>query len=62
MPLSENVVRLRHMLEAAQEAVDFAGERSPQDLETDRQLTLSLIRSLEVDLPALIADLEAILN
>jgi uncharacterized protein with HEPN domain len=48
MPLREDVVRLRHMLDAAREAISFAAGRRYEDLQTDRQLTLSLVRSLEV--------------
>ena len=44
----EDAVRLRHMLDSAKEAVSFASGRLREDLDTDRQLTLSLVRSLEV--------------
>ena len=44
MPLREDVVRLRHMLDAAREAISFAVGRKAEDLRTDRQLTLSLVR------------------
>lgn len=47
MPKSDKA-RLRHMLDAAQEAVSFAAGRSRQDLETDRMLNLSLVRLLEI--------------
>jgi len=41
-------VCVRHILDAAREAVGFADGRSRGDLDTDRQLNLSLIRLLEV--------------
>ncbi len=45
---SEDLVRIRHMLDAAKKAVEFAHGRSRSDLDTDEQLTLALIRLLEV--------------
>ena len=36
----DDEIRLRHMLEAAREAVSFARGRVRADLETDRQLVL----------------------
>jgi uncharacterized protein with HEPN domain len=41
-------VRLKHLLDAAQEAVDFCRDRSREDLTTDRMLNLSLVRLLEI--------------
>ena len=41
-------IRLRHMLEAAREAVPFARGRVRDDLETDRQLLLSLVKDIEI--------------
>ncbi len=41
-------IRLRHMLEAAREAVSFADGRVRKDLGTDRQLLLSLIKDIEI--------------
>ena len=37
----DDEIRLRHMLDAAREAVSFAHARVRTDLETDRQLLLS---------------------
>jgi len=48
MLLKEDGIRLHHMLDAAREALDFAQGRRREDLEVDRQLVLSLVRSLEV--------------
>lgn len=47
MPKSD-VVRLRHMLDAANEAQSFAAGRSRVDLDADRKLSLSLIKLIEI--------------
>ena len=44
----DDEVRLRHMLEAAREAVSFARGRDRGDLDTDRQLVLSLVKDIEI--------------
>ncbi|MXY94676.1 MAG: DUF86 domain-containing protein [Caldilineaceae bacterium SB0664_bin_27] len=41
-------VRLRHMIEAAREAVLFAHGRVRVDLDSVRQLLLSLVKSIEI--------------
>jgi len=41
-------VRLRHMLDAAREALGFAAGRSRADLDSDRMLVLSLVKSIEI--------------
>jgi len=41
-------VRVRHILDAAREAVAFLNGRSRPDLDTDRKLNLSLVRLLEI--------------
>lgn len=45
---SEDIVRLRHMLDAAQEAVGFVQGRQRVDLDSDRQLVLSLVKEVEI--------------
>jgi len=40
--------RLRHMLDAAEEAISFAEGRTREDLDTDRQFLFALIRCLEI--------------
>ena len=40
--------RLRHMLDAAKEAVEFVNGRQRSDLDTDHQLTLALTRLVEI--------------
>lgn len=44
----DDVVRLRHMLEAARDAIGFAQGQERKDLERDRKLTLALIKSIEI--------------
>ena len=44
----DDLVRLRHMRDAAREALSFARGRTRSDLESDRMLVLSLVRSIEV--------------
>ena len=41
-------IRVRHVLDAAQEAVGFTQGRCRADLDTDRKLNLSLVRLLEI--------------
>ncbi len=41
-------IRLRHMLDAAKEAVGFAVGKSRKDLDVDRKLTLAIIKSIEI--------------
>ena len=44
MPSHDTNVRLRHMLDAAREAVQMAQGKNRADLDTDRPLNLSLVR------------------
>lgn len=48
MPREEDLVRLRHMLDAAQEAMAHAAGRSRADLDSNRMLMHSLVRLLEI--------------
>jgi uncharacterized protein with HEPN domain len=43
-----DAVRLRHMLDAAEEALAFAQGRSRADLDSDRKLVLALIKLVEI--------------
>jgi len=43
-----DLIRLRHMLDAAREAVAFSAGRGPQDLARDRVLTLALVKCIEI--------------
>jgi hypothetical protein len=40
--------RLRHMLDAAKEAIKFTVNKSRKDLDRDRMLTLAIIKSIEI--------------
>ncbi len=44
----DDAIRLRHMLDAAREGLTFAVGRSRGDLDTDRQLVLSLVKEVEI--------------
>ena len=46
MPRDE--VRLRHMLDAARKALEFMTGLSREDLDTDEQLPLAVVRLLEI--------------
>ena len=41
-------IRLRHMLDAAKEALEFAVGKSRKDLDDDRMLTLAITKSIEI--------------
>ena len=64
--LGEDAIRIRHMLDAAQEAVSFTKGKKRQDLDADRMLALSLIKlilgrvwdTMIEDLPRLVLDLQ----
>jgi uncharacterized protein with HEPN domain len=44
----DDLIRLRHMSEAANEALDFARNRTRDDLEDDRLLVLGLVKAIEI--------------
>jgi uncharacterized protein with HEPN domain len=41
-------IRLRHMLDAATEALRFVANRQKRDLASDRQFALALIKEIEI--------------
>ena len=43
----DNAIRLRHMLDAAQEAIEFAQGKTHPDLD-DRMLILALVKDIEI--------------
>jgi uncharacterized protein with HEPN domain len=45
---TDDLIRLRHMLDAAQEAQTFVAGRTHSDLDTDRMLLLALVKDIEV--------------
>ena len=44
----DDAIRLRHMLDAAREALGFAQGRGRPDLDRDRMLVLSLVKDIEI--------------
>jgi len=45
---NEDVIRLRHMLDAAREAIGFAQGMTRSDLDSDRKLVLALVKEIEI--------------
>ena len=45
---AEDVIRIRHMIEAAQSAIQFVANRQRADLATDRMLQFALVRAIEI--------------
>ena len=43
-----DAVRMRHMLDAAREAIGFTRDRDRADLDNDRQLVLALVKGVEI--------------
>ena len=44
----DDEIRLRHMLDAAREAVAFASGRSREDLSADRMFALAVVKDIEI--------------
>ncbi|MBM4348393.1 MAG: DUF86 domain-containing protein [Deltaproteobacteria bacterium] len=44
----DDLTRLRHMLDSAKEAMSFIRGKKRRDLDTDRMLVLSLVKSIEI--------------
>src|SRR5450759_4059720 len=44
----DDAIRLRHMLDAAHEAIEFAQGRTSVDLSGDRKLVLALVKDVEI--------------
>ena len=44
----DDLIRIRHMLDAVREAMAFAAGRDRSDLDTDRMLLLSLVKCVEI--------------
>lgn len=45
---NDDVIRLRHMADAAREAIGFAEDRTRADLDVDRKLVLALVKAIEI--------------
>ena len=46
--MQHDLIRLRHMLAAAKEAIEFTVGKTRKDLESDRILALATIKSIEI--------------
>jgi hypothetical protein len=46
--LKPDIVRLQHMVDAANEAISFVADKSKTELERDRALALALVKSIEI--------------
>jgi uncharacterized protein with HEPN domain len=44
----DDVIRLRHILDAAREAIGFVRSRCREDLDRDRQLVWALVKAIEI--------------
>jgi uncharacterized protein with HEPN domain len=44
----EDLVRIRHMLDAAEKAVEFTQSRQRSDLDKDEKLALAVVRLIEI--------------
>lgn len=44
----DDLIRIRHMVESAREALTFVAGKERADLEKSRMLTLSLLKSIEI--------------
>ncbi len=46
--LKPDIVRLQHMVDAANEAISFVADKSKTELQTDRALALAVVKSIEI--------------
>ena len=44
----DDLIRMHHMLDAAEEALSFARNKTRRDLDSDRMLVLSIVKSVEI--------------
>ncbi len=44
----DDLIRVRHMLDAAKEALSFAQNKIRADLDSDRMLVLAIVKSVEI--------------
>ena len=44
----DDLIRIRHMLDAAKEALSFAKNKSRGDFDSNRMLVLSIVKSIEI--------------
>ncbi len=48
MPKKTDIVRLRHMYDAAEKAIQFTAGKSRSELDQDEKLALALVRLIEI--------------
>ncbi len=48
MPDKEDVIRLKHMLDAARDVISFTQNKTRSSLDTDKMLGFSLVRCIEI--------------
>jgi len=48
MPKKSDIIRLRHMLDAAEKAINFVKGKGRPDLDRDEKLALALVRLIEI--------------
>lgn len=48
MPRKSDIIRLRHMLDAAEKAIQFVEGKARPDLDRDEKLGLALVRLIEI--------------
>ena len=41
-------IRLRHMIDSSEEAIEFAAGKTRKDLDDDRKLLLAIVKSIEI--------------
>lgn len=69
----DDLIRIRHILDAAKEVMSFTTNRKRSDLDRNRMLTLAIVKSIDIDLdrvwdtitddlPSLLVDLEKIVH
>jgi len=44
----DDLIRIRHMLDAALEAIEFMTNRSREELDSDRKLALAVVKLIEI--------------
>ena len=45
---ADDLIRVRHMLDAAKEALSFAQNKTRRDLDSERMVVLSIVKSIEI--------------
>ena len=46
--MRHDLIRVRHMLEAEQDAINFVRGKTREDLDRDRMLVLAIVKSIEI--------------